>query len=380
MPIIHALYDAEVIDMAFASYTAPGSKSNRTTRIRAADILQDWFAQAKFEREDVGRAEGEEVIVLKNKNFKLIEYEDTPEIEHMREEVLAYNKLIASSFIDIPSLEDPCIVIEDIAKTRNVRIDGNDIRIRRIFSRSSWELNGRFYGAWWQQVDGDWRAKIFINDTPTVEVDFQGLHINLIYAELGEDLVGDPYDCSQIKIPGYPQSSVRMLVKRLALIAINAKDKSSAYRAFRESFSGGQTGTHMTNEWLDRLLDGFLTRNPKLTDYLFSDKGVELMRVDSKITAYIHRHFTEQGILILSVHDSYIIDYSKVAEMRAVMAEASEAITGGPLPTSIKLPDMPEYSEVSDQQVLDHIRSRHEERCQGYLDRLERHAVRFISE
>jgi len=28
VPIIHALYEAEVIDMAFATYTAPGSKSN----------------------------------------------------------------------------------------------------------------------------------------------------------------------------------------------------------------------------------------------------------------------------------------------------------------------------------------------------------------
>lgn len=64
------------------------------------------------------------------------------------------------------------------------------------------------------------------------------------------------------------------------------------------------------------------------------------MYLDSQITAQVHNHFTKQGIPVLSVHDSYIIDYMKVAELRHVMAEASKAVVGQPLPTSIKLPDM----------------------------------------
>ena len=34
-------------------------------------------------------------------------------------------------------------------------------------------MNGRFYGAWWQQIDSDWRAKITINAEPTIEADYQ---------------------------------------------------------------------------------------------------------------------------------------------------------------------------------------------------------------
>lgn len=70
------------------------------------------------------------------------------------------------------------------------------------------------------------------------------------------------------------------------------------------------------------------------------------MYLDSQITACVHRHFTRQGVPVLSVHDSYIIDHMKVAELRQVMAEASEAFMGRPLPTAIKLPDMPEYANV----------------------------------
>ena len=73
---------------------------------------------------------------------------------------------------------------------------------------------------------------------------------------------------------------------------------------------------------------------------------------------------------MLSVHDSYIVDYRRVSELRDAMAEASEAVVGRALPTSIKLPDMPEYSEVTDGMLKAHIQNRKNVRCRGYLDRL----------
>lgn len=94
------------------------------------------------------------------------------------------------------------------------------------------------------------------------------------------------------------------------------------------------------------------------------------MYLDSQITARIHDHFTKKRVPVLSVHDSYIIDHMRVAELRDMMAEASEAVIGRALPTSIKLPDMPEYSHVSDEKLQEHIENRLEIRCIGYMDRL----------
>ena len=376
IPIIKALHAAGLIDLAKGSYVAPGAKGNRNTRIRASEAMQGWFAQVKFDREDIGRAEGEEVIVLKDDKGNQIEYEDSPETTQMRDELLAYNALIAASFIDIPSLQEPVIESDVPDGSRLIRIDGDPPRTRRIFSRGDWKLNGRFYGGWWQRINSNWRGQIFIDDAPTIEVDFQALHINLIYSELGEKLVGDPYVISPIKFPGYPTVLIRNLIKRLVLTAINAKDKSSAYRSFREGYPAGNAGKTMTNEQLDQLLAAFLTRNPEVSDFLFSDKGIRLMRIDSEITAHIYRHFTEQGIPVLSVHDSYIIDVGRVTEIRTAMAEASELVVGRALPTSIKLPDMPEYSEVTDGILKAHIQDREDVRCRGYLDRLAMHEVK----
>ena len=52
------------------------------------------------------------------------------------------------------------------------------------------------------------------------------------------------------------------------------------------------------------------------------------------------------------------------------MVEASEAVVGSPLPTAIKLPDMPEYSDVSDEQLQEHIENRKGIRCVGYVARI----------
>jgi hypothetical protein len=209
-----------------------------------------------------------------------------------------------------------------------------------------------------------------------VEVDFQGLHIKMIYAQQGEELVGDPYDLSSINFQWIPKQELRSWTKRLVLTALNAKEKSSAYRAFRDGFPAGDFARSQMDEELDWLFEAFVSRNPKLKDYLFTDKGIELMRLDGEITALIHNHFTEQGIPVLSVHDSYIVECSHVTEMQEVMAKASEAVVGMPLSTSIKLADMPEQMGATDKAIKEHILQREVVRSQGYLDRLARFKAR----
>ncbi|OSQ42686.1 hypothetical protein [Marivita geojedonensis] len=372
VPIIKTLHDVGLLDLAKHSHKEPGNKYNRTTRIRAAEPLRKMFRKAKFDRDDIGRAEGEEVIILKNDKNKQIEYEDTADTKRMRDELTAYNKLIFNSFIDIPDLQDPVIEVGDGDEKSMVRIHSDTTKTRRIFSRSRWDMNGRFHGGWWQQLSSDTRARITIDDEPTVEVDFIGLHIAMLYAEAGKKLDFDPYHVPHEKMPAYPEKLTRKLIKRLALIAINAKDKTKAYQAFREGFPTGNIGSRIKNSKLDELLELLLEKNPCLKGKLFTDQGIRLMHLDSQITSRIHNHFTTKGIPVLSVHDSYIIDCWKVAELRQAMADASEAVVGRPLATSIKLPGKEEYSFVSDKELQTYIENNlNPPRCDGYVARLE---------
>jgi hypothetical protein len=74
------------------------------------------FREAKFGRDDITRTQDEEIIILRDdkgehRKGKKVGYEDTDETHLMQEELREYNDLIASSFIDIRTLDAPVITI-----------------------------------------------------------------------------------------------------------------------------------------------------------------------------------------------------------------------------------------------------------------------------
>ena len=208
-------------------------------------------------RDDVHQVENQECIVLRSGEgdaARLVDYEDTDQTHKMRRDLVAYNSLLASSYIDIPGLDDPWVTRRD-ARGREVRvhIDHHHQFVGRIFSRGDWSCNGRFYGPWWQQIDKTLRAQIFINDTPTVEVDFKGLHVAILSAERGVTIEGDPYDLPAGLVPGALPELQRILIKKLVLTALNAKSEHAAFASFREGFPTGHMAKGLTNKDLGGL-------------------------------------------------------------------------------------------------------------------------------
>ncbi|WP_076445185.1 hypothetical protein [Roseivivax lentus] len=88
------------------------------------------------------------------------------------------------------------------------------------------------------------------------------------------------------------------------------------------------------NDDLDRVTAALFERLPHIEESLYADQGIRLMNVDSDIAARVHNHFTQQGVAVLSVHDSFIIDISRVGELRQAMVDASSAVVGRALPFS----------------------------------------------
>lgn len=144
----------------------------------------------------------------------------------------------------------------------------------------------------------------------------------ILSAEQDVVLNGDPYALPDGLLPGTPPSLQRVLVTHLVLAALNAKDQKSAFQSFRENWPADHYGKLMSNDDLAALLTAFTTKHPHLTDYVYADQGIPLMNADRWIAALVHRQFAEQGLPVLSVHDSFIIDYTRVAELKRVMAEA----------------------------------------------------------
>lgn len=373
IPIVKRLEELELIDLARGSYAGPYAPYNRTTRIRASKKLQEQFMGLKVVRDDIYRIEAEECIVMKDgmafgDGTKVHNYQDTDETNRMREELQAYNRVLVDSFIDFPTLDEPVVQRTDqYGRVYRQALDHHHHFVRRIFSRGSWELNGRFYGAWWQLIPSAMRKEIYINDTPTVEVDFKGLHVSLLSAEQGRELQGDPYMLEGLTLPGVPAELQRALVKQLVLTALNAKDRKSAFQSFRDGWPANHYGKGMTNEEVSFLLDAFTDQHPHLKDLMCADQGIRLMNVDARIADRVHRHFTQQGVPVLSVHDSFIIDYTRVGELKRVMAEASAAVVGRPMAVSASSPGL---DEMDAELRLDFIEWLQAPRCPAYLRRM----------
>jgi hypothetical protein len=325
-----------------------GSEVSQTrTRIRANKKLTSLFKVYRLSFFDLTQEYGiEETIILskheteqdtKTKKSLRIDYVDTDfePIVRMRESVREYNALLWRTFIDIPTLDIPFVPQpywskkDKKYKERKVWLTQNNKFVKRIFYRGDWNLGGRFHGGWWQSIKEHWRKQIYINNESTIEQDYSGLHINLLYGlEQIQPPSGDHYEVDHILSNVTPEQQ-RKAVKGLSLMAINAENTSKALSAFRQKEDYDSPFKNLTHKKLQMLLDAFKEKHPRIADKLCSDAGVKLMNIDSKITARVIDHFTKKNVPILTIHDSYITPQNYSGELNKVMNESvAEELNG----------------------------------------------------
>ena len=355
------------------------------SRIRAAKQLQLLFRDLKFPISEVvfdymrdplilrGMSEepDEMEVQTSSKKWKkpTLEYDDTPETIRMRGVLNKYNELLNETRLDVFSLDEPYFERgkkKAGKKEKHVRhyITGRNHFVRRVFNNGSWELGGRFYGGWWQQISKELRPDIMINDNPVVEIDFTAMHIALLQAEVAEkpepDLVvvkggepqqgsdffqkfsasrlidtddapnanDDPYTLNGSIFPHKNDFDQRKAVKGLVLMAINAVSRKSAFSAFRSDQAKGDPLKKMTNDELSQLLDSFIEKHPELEPFLCTGKGLELMYLDSRIAESVIEQLTDKSIPVLCVHDSFIVADKEKHELLRAMDHACNQVIG----------------------------------------------------
>lgn len=351
--VLDACIAAGLIEQHLGSEAA-----GKVTRVWPTERLVGLFRKAVFPDFMIDTYEGRETVVLNgydlDKDDDLADIDgkdgekptalayddsDAPAIIPSRQLLKEYNALLRDTFVDLGCAEQAYVERQQWDKRtkqhvkRRVSLRHDNKFVRRIFYRGSWELGGRFHGGWWQQIPSELRRYIMIDDEATQEVDFSGFHVALSYGLEGLQCPRDPYRLP-VTNEGLDAEQQRKDVKQLALTAINAKDRPSAYSAFRNEKNkerSGQPGKEKvsyTDKLLDTLLDGFLDFNSPISHYVCTDKGVELMALDGRITAHIIRVSTDQGIPILTVHDSYIVPAQHERQLEAAMTEACEKELG----------------------------------------------------
>ena len=333
-------------------YSRAGEGRSYATRIRHTDALRNLFSKLTIDLHDIDTHANEECIILHDKYVddpdddinRKIEYKDEELsseqlalVNTMRDQLRSYNKLLKQTFIDIPSYKSSTftriIQHKKYAERKQVISLGPDNKfVTRVFNgglAANWKRGGRFYRGWWQQIDKEDRCKIYINDKPTLEVDFKAFHPNLLSNELGVKLSGDPYDLGKLVLPEVikTREEQRDYVKLLVLMGINADSDKKAYKAFRDSDRKDKLGKSLTDVQLAELLKGFIDKYPQFKGVLNTGQALRLMNIDSQIANLVLDHFTKKGIAVLCIHDSFIIQYDKEPELRRILDQATHQIT-----------------------------------------------------
>ena len=362
--------------------------AKRSTRIWPTQKLVKLFKGSNLNLLTINPLKDKEVIVLNRAASKPIEYkdEDYAEIPSMRTEMQKYNELLRKTFIDIGDLEEPIYrttAWDDRKKChveRIVRVNHFTKFVRRIFYQGNWQYGGRFHGGFWQQIGGEARKKILINDFGTVELDFSGLHINIAYALEGlGPIEGDPYDVEHVS--NFSASEQRALVKSLILVCLNAPTLEKAFQAFRGEQPKSSAEKKLTDRELRSLLEAFNKKHPQIKNYLCSGSGLRLMNIDGAIAAKVVNHFTNKNEPILCIHDSFICREQFKDELIQVMNEKTSDTLAGyvvGIKSNKQVPDLQPYSDegvlnISKQKNTSLNNDYRQYRCTGYTTRWSEH-------
>jgi hypothetical protein len=239
----------------------PGHRGFQS-RFRASPALLAELAQVRPLYEPL------EIILLRDSAGDLVDYADNRKIRAMRRRLKALNEGLLGQQISL----DGHVIREGDRLDNGGRARA---QLHRVFHRKDWELGGRFYGAHWQNI-GD-RHRITLNGHQTVEEDYAGIHIRLLYQEAGKEMVGDPYD-----IDGWPRKHAKLAL----LVGINARTITSAIRALADVLRGAP-GIADPYQAAKNLLKAVRAKHTDIAHAFGSDAGVRLMHKDAEMAELV---------------------------------------------------------------------------------------------
>lgn len=276
-----------------------------------------------FERADLP------IIRLRNASSKegkcFVDFDRTPETDIMEERLASYNSFLAShGCLNLFATDDEMKEllgkadesIDDFgyidADDRLIDlISGN--KLYRVFNDGRFDHGGRFYGGWWQNVPSSYRRLITINGLPTMEIDFSGMQLAMLYARVGQQLEGDAYTVKGIG------SEFRPLIKTATFKLINAEGniRLPANAVLPKDVS-----------WKD-LQEAIIERHKPIAKFFHSGEGIRLQRLDADIAEDVILRMMDKGILALPIHDSFIVTEDHADLLADVMKDAYQRKMGG---------------------------------------------------
>ena len=265
---------------------------------------------------------------------ELVEYEDTDQTNQMRHNLQLINDRIATKWIDLElSREEHTDLITQMAKKDKEHLEESpdDYRplmlskrsLYRVFNDTEFQTGGRFYGGWWQEIPSKFRDRITIDGKRTVQLDYSGLHPHILYHERSLELEGDPYRVNLIPRKNAEDTGgFRKFIKKSFNAMLNA-DKVMKRPQRASKGKPKETLRHWGVTW-KQVVKAIKEKHPDIEDQFFASAGLRLQRIDSDLCEAVMLALIKRSseIVVLPVHDSFIVHHGYKDELMAMMLGA----------------------------------------------------------
>ena len=309
--VIDALKDKDFIKIKLGSEYA-----KKVTRISPSNILITKFKRIGFKWRHYTYDSNTEIIIFRDKIKSKKITLPTPkskQITKHRNNLNRINRELTTHCIAL-DLDDNALaevekeLIENSQKDKEYRfwkehihysLNFSLVSLRRIFTNNNIKLGARFYGGWWQSLPSKFRPHITIDGYKTSEVDFSTMSLRLLYAK--ENIaVSDNRDLYDISLNGSKPylKRARELIKKFTNAIIN--DEKGHFRLSNSELKE----LKLTHKELKTRVNN---HHQPISKYFGTGIGLELMYTDSVIAEDVMLSFLKEGIIVLPIHDSFII-------------------------------------------------------------------------
>ena len=346
-----AVYDS-LIEMDWINVNV-GMEGKGYTRIYPINELRNTFEEIGIRWCKQQPININDLIVLRDKDDDGKKFDlptpDTNEVKVMASRLYKYNSFLTKHCIaldvDDEQLYEISRVIADNKdnekKERLQKLYIPRVQLKRIFSRGDMELGGRFYHGWWQSVPSLYRPQITIDNCKTSEVDFSTMSLRIIYAICDCKAPDAGVDLYDIGLDGWqgPKDPRRKPIKRYINALMN--DYKGTFRLEQENLE-------IIGMKQKGLKDKVLDVHHEIAEYLEAGVGLQTQFIDSQIADDVMHTLMHEGIVLLPIHDSFIIrtgyeasleNAMQAAFMRQVKANISVDADGSRLPTQFGMND-----------------------------------------
>lgn len=259
----------------------------------------------------------------RKKQRKKVKYTDTAYTNKIRKEMNFINEHLELTDINLWVDDNELIDLKKRYRAKNQKGELNieAKALKRIFNDEKFKTGGRLYGGFWQSIPSEYRQCITINHQFCGEVDFQTLHPNMLYAR--EGLVSPDNIYSLNHNPSTPTQ--RKVLKQLFQILLNSKSKAGAERAVVENNLNYEQFKMSPSE----LIQNFTNKHEKISHRFYKSFGLLLQLNDSDIACdIIMKMLNIHGVMVLPVHDSFIVPIDLVSELKLIMIGAYKDYCG----------------------------------------------------